>query len=251
MNLTGLGRRIWRAGIDLLMPPLCLSCGSRIAEPRSYCGTCWQQLSFIEEPRCPLWGEPFAFDAGPGTLSARALATPPVWSGLTAAVAFNDQAARLVHALKYHDRPEAAALMAKFMYRAALAQLSEADLLIPVPLHWLGLWRRRYNQAALLAQCLADMCKSRYAAGTLIRHRRTRSQVGLDQKERKANVGGAFSVPETARAQIAGRSIMLVDDVLTTGATADAAVHILLEAGARKVDVVVFEPVLQPGHGHM
>jgi ComF family protein len=251
MKESGIGGRLREAAIDLIMPPLCLSCGSRTAEPRRLCAPCWSQLSFIERPRCPMWGEPFAFDAGPATLSARALTTPPAWATLTAAVAFNDQAARLVHALKYHDRLEAASLMARLMYRAARDCLEEGEMLVSVPLHWLRLWRRRYNQAALLAQALAGMSDRQHFPQALKRHRGTRSQVGLQGKEREANVRGAFSVAETAKIQVAGKRIILIDDVLTTGATAGAAARSLLKAGARQVDVVVFALVLLPGHGHI
>jgi ComF family protein len=198
-----------------------------------------------------MWGEPFAFDTGPGTLSARALATPPVWTTLTAAVAFNDQAARIVHALKYHDRLEATTLMARLMYRAGRDRLSAGEAIVPVPLHRLRLWRRRYNQAALLANALAGMAQRQWLARALIRHRPTGNQVGLKQREREANVRGAFSVPEAAQAQVAGKRIVLIDDVLTTGATAGAAARSLIKAGARQVDVVVFALVLLPGHDHI
>lgn len=124
-------------------------------------------------------------------------------------------------------------------------------MLVSVPLHWLRLWRRRYNQAALLAQALAGMSDRQHFPQALKRHRGTRSQVGLQGKEREANVRGAFSVAETAKIQVAGKRIILIDDVLTTGATAGAAARSLLKAGARQVDVVVFALVLLPGHGHI
>jgi ComF family protein len=251
MTSIQIGKWLWGTTLNVIMPPLCLSCGGQVAEARNLCGSCWSQLSFIEEPRCPLWGEPFAFDAGSGTLSGRALATPADWTSLTAAVNFNDQAQRIVHALKYHDRLETATLMARLMFRALRAQLAGDPLLVPVPLHWLRLWRRRYNQAALLAQSLAMLGRAPYAAHVLVRHRRTPSQVGLDRQKRVTNLKGAFAVSQAARAQIAGRRILLVDDVLTTGATAAEASRCLLESGASAVDVVVFALVLQPGQSHM
>jgi ComF family protein len=240
-----------RMALDAVMPPLCLSCSSKTAEPNGLCGHCWSGLSFIEEPRCPVWGEPLGFDAGPGTLSARALAKPVIWGRLTAAVAFNDEAAQMVHALKYRDRPEVARFMARLLYRAGRQHLEEAEVLIPVPLHWLRLWQRRFNQAALLAQALAELSQKRFAARALKRQRYTKRQVGLDPKQREANMRGAFSVAPKAQTEVAGRRVVLIDDVLTTGATASAAADSLLKAGAASVDMMVFALVLPPGHGHI
>jgi ComF family protein len=244
-------KRIKRGVLDLIMPPLCLSCLAKTGEPQSLCSRCWSSLSFIEEPRCPLWGEPFAFDAGPGLLSPRALQTPPEWSSLTAAVAFNDLAARLVHALKYQDRLENAVLMSRLMYRAARATLKTCDFVVPMPLYRWRLWRRRYNQAALLAKTLAGESDKVFVPRSLVRHRRTKSQVGLDTKARERNVKDAFSVAEAHRDRLEGKRVVLIDDVLTTGSTARAATRCLLEAGVAQVDVVVFALVLKPGHGHM
>jgi ComF family protein len=244
-------KHVKRSMLDLIMPPLCLGCLGRTGEPQSLCGSCWSNLSFIEEPRCPLWGEPFAFDAGPGLVSPRALQSPPEWSSLTAAVTFNDLAARLVHALKYQDRLEGATLMGRLMYRAAKTMLERCDLVMPIPLYRWRLWRRRYNQAALLGEALAVQSGKVFAPRSLLRHRRTKSQVGLDPKARERNVKDAFSVAEAHRGRVAGRRVVLVDDVLTTGSTARAATRCLLEAGAVQVDVVVFALVLKPGHGHM
>lgn len=244
-------KTITRSALDLVMPPLCLGCLRRTGEAQSLCSSCWSSLSFIEKPHCPLWGEPFAFEAGPGLLSPRALQIPPEWSSLTAAVTFNDLAARLVHALKYKDRLESATLMARLMSRAAQATLEKCELVVPIPLHRWRLWRRRYNQAALLAETLAAKSGRVYAPRLLVRHRHTRSQVGLDTKARERNLKEAFRVAEAHRGKLSGNRVALVDDVLTTGSTARAATRCLLEDGAAQVDVVVFALVQMPGHGQM
>ncbi|HKG73918.1 MAG TPA: ComF family protein [Aestuariivirgaceae bacterium] len=244
-------RQMAGLALDLIMPPLCVSCAARVVLPGNLCAACWSQLSFIEEPCCAMWGEPFAYDAGPGLLSARALARPAPWSRFSAAVIFNDQAAKLVHGLKYHDRMETAALMAKLMWRAGQNLFGGAGVLVPVPLHRFRLWRRRFNQAGVLAHALAQISGLEYRPELLMRHRQTRSQVGLRQKEREANLREAFSVPESLRLAIAGKRVVLVDDVLTTGSTLWAAAETLLNGGASEVDAAVFALVPMPGQGHI
>jgi ComF family protein len=243
----------WLAGaaLDIVMPPLCLSCAAGTDRVGGLCPGCWSKLSFIDEPRCAMWGEPLAYDAGEGVMSARAIARPAPWRRLAAAVLFNDQAARLVHALKYHDRIETAELLARLIYRAGRQVFGEDGVIVPVPLHRFRLWRRRYNQAALLASSLAELCGLAYEPEILVRRKRTRSQVGLPQTAREANVRKAFSVPVEAQSEITGRRVVLVDDVLTTGSTLFAATECLLKAGARQVDAAVFALVPMPGQGHI
>lgn len=240
-----------RALLDLIAPPRCVVCSAAVAEPASLCGTCWSALRQIEQPVCPILGTPFPYDPGGETVSAAALAEPPPWRRCRAAAAFDEASRPLVHALKYGDRQEAGLLMARMMLRAGRELLAEADMIVPVPLHRLRLWQRRFNQSALLARALKPVPAVPLRTDILIRSRHTRSQVGLDSETRRKNVRRAFMVPDKARPHVAGRRIVLVDDVLTTGATAGACAAALAGAGAAHVDVLAFALVLEPKRFHI
>jgi ComF family protein len=251
VQLKGLFEKGLRRLADLIIPPQCLICRERVLEPGSLCSSCWQKLVFIEEPCCDKLGIPFAYDQGEGAVSAAAEAAPPPWNRARAAVAFNDSARDLIHALKYRDRHEACLVMARLMARAARPLLSGAHAIVPVPLHRRRLWRRRYNQSALLGQNLTLLTGCRFAPELLIRSRSTRQQVGLDHDERRKNVRRAFTVPAHMSPYVVGQNLLLVDDVLTTGATASAATEALKRAGARRVDVLTFALVLEPRRLHI
>lgn len=200
---------------------------------------------------CARMGTPFPYDQGSEMVSAAALADPPPWDRARAALLFDDVARGLIHALKYRDRHEAAAVMARLMWRAGSELLADTPIIVPVPLHRLRLWTRRYNQSALLAREVSRLSGAPLRPGLLKRHRATRSQAGLGEKERRRNVGQAFAVPDEGRATVRGRNIVVVDDVLTTGATAGACARALKVAGARRVDVLTFALVPQPKRLHI
>lgn len=232
--------------LDFLLPPQCLSCAQRTSEHPGLCAACWSEIEFIGAPCCDRTGLPFAFDPGEGVVSAVALARPPVWQRARAAAAFGPVARGLIHALKYRDRLEAASLMARLMAGAGQELLADADLIVPVPLYRARLWQRRYNQAALLAVELSRLSGVVHATDLLQRARATRSQVGLNITDRRRNVRGAFTLPGNAKAAIAGRRVLLIDDVITTGATAGACAKALLDGGAAEVDVLAFAMVTNP-----
>jgi len=202
-------------------------------------------MRWIERPYCEQLGIPFAYDLGPGALSAEAIAAPAPFQRCRAVCAFDDVARKLVHGLKYHDRLELAAWMGRWMARAGAELLAEADLIVPVPLHRRRLWRRRFNQSAVLAGPIAAAAGKPVAPHVLARIRATRQQVGLSAAERDENVRGAFRIAPDKRAAIAGRRVLLVDDVYTTGATINAATRAIVRAGAAAVDVLVFARVVR------
>lgn len=251
LDLRATGRALYRHLCDFIAPPHCLVCRTAIGESGSLCFACWTALRFIEEPCCPRLGIPFPYDPGPGQVSAAALADPPSWMRARAAVAYDDASKPIVHALKYRDRHEAVSLMARLMARAGMQLLAETDLIIPVPLHPMRLWRRRFNQSALIAQRLCPHRPEAFQPMILKRVRSTRPQVGLDHEARRKNVRGAFIVAERDRIRIAGRKIVVVDDVMTTGATASACTLALQKAGATSVDILTFALVLEPRRLHI
>ena len=201
-------------------------------------------MRFIERPFCEVLGLPFSFDEGEGTVSPEAIANPPVFDRLRSVAVHDDVARTLVHRLKYQDRPDLAPIMAGWMVRSARAQLEACDAVIAVPLHRLRLLSRRFNQSAELARHVARLSEKPFLHGALVRKRRTSQQVGLSANARADNVRGAFAVPEAARADLTDASIVLIDDVYTTGATVSAAARVLKRAGVREVTVLTFARAL-------
>ncbi len=236
-----------RAAADVAMPPQCLSCAAPVAAHGALCAQCWGKLRLIERPYCEQLGIPFAYDLGPGALSAEAIADPPPFARCRAVAAFDDVARSLVHGLKYRDQLELARWMASWMRRAGDELVSAAEVIVPVPLHRRRLWSRRYNQSVLLARGVSRLGGKPLATSALVRIRATEQQVGLTADQRDKNVRGAFQVPAAEKIAVAGRRVLLVDDVYTTGATVKASTRALLRAGASAVDVLVFARVVRGG----
>jgi ComF family protein len=185
------------------------------------------------------------YDPGPGILSMQAIADPPAYNRARAAVSYDETARTMVQAFKYGDRLDLAPIMGHWMALAGRELLAEADGLVPVPLHWRRLWSRRFNQAAALAKIISQQSGVSIAFHALKRVRATRQQVGLTQAERATNVQGAFRVSQEGRVNVRGKRLMLIDDVLTSGATLDTCARVLLRAGAANVDALVFARVVQ------
>jgi ComF family protein len=243
LRLARIWTRAGRAALDTLYPPICLACRAATSEAGALCSSCWRAMRFIERPFCDRLGTPFEHDLGEGLLSPQAVTDPPVFQRARAVARFEDgPARRLVHRLKYSDRGELAAPMGAWMARAGADVLAEADAVTPVPLHARRLWTRRFNQAAALGREIARRAGKPFEPALLRRIKATRSQVGLSREQRVQNMQGAFRAAPAASVQ--GRRIALVDDVLTSGATANAAARALLRAGAAQVDLIVFARVV-------
>ncbi len=241
---TDAARGALRAALDIALPRLCAACREPV-EGQGLCPACWSKLSFISRPYCEWLGIPFVYDPGPGILSMEAIADPPACHRARAAVRFDEISRALVHALKYGDRLDLAPMMGRWISHAGRELLAEADALVPVPLHWRRLWARRFNQSAMLAAAISAETGLPVAAGAIKRVKPTAQQVGLSRTERAANVQGAFRVPAEGRGAVAGRRLVLVDDVLTSGATVEGRARALRRAGAASVDVLIFTRVAE------
>jgi ComF family protein len=228
-----------KLALDALLPPRCLACGGPVDRSGGLCAACWERIHFVAPPYCARCGFPFAFDLGSEALCGACSRDPPAFERV-----------RLVLGFKHGDRTEGAATFAAWLARAGRELLAEADLLTPVPLHRFRLFARRYNQAALLCRELGRSTGLPVMPDLLTRRRNTPPQGRLSAAARRRNVAGAFVVAPARRGVLGGRRVLLVDDVMTTGATISACARVLLRAGAAAVDVLVLTRVVRPGYGN-
>ncbi len=235
--------------LDVLLPPMCAQCGDSVSRQGQLCAACFQALDFITEPLCRRCGIPFATqaEAGAARMCQSCSTAPPLWHQARAAFLYNEAAKNLILPFKHDDRGDLAAVIALHMHRAGAALLARADLLVPVPLHRSRLLHRRFNQAAILAHELGRRTNLPVLPDGLQRTHATTPLGGLSAAERAETLRGTIAARKTRRASIAGRRIVLVDDVLTSGATASACALALLDAGAANIDVLVASRVPNPG----
>jgi ComF family protein len=231
---------------DLLLPPVCISCRRRILSHGLLCGDCFARIDFIAPPLCARLGIPLPYDAGDGALSAAAIATPPVYDRARAAARYSDTMRELVQSFKYRDRHEGLPLFARWLAKAGAELLADADLIVPVPLYPARLWWRRFNQSAMLALAVGRLSGVPVDCAVLRRIKRTASQVGLSAEQRRRNVRGAFKVDRAHAAGVRGRNIVVIDDVITTGATAESCARALKRARAARVDVLALARAVEP-----
>ncbi|MEX1306286.1 MAG: ComF family protein [Rhodovibrionaceae bacterium] len=229
--------------IDAVLPPRCLACGTTVETPGTLCVGCWSALDWLAPPLCAACGLPFEFEQGPDALCGGCLAERPAYGRARAALRYDDASKAMLLRFKHADRTEAAPSFAAWMGRAGAELLAEADWLAPVPLHRRRLFERRYNQAALLAHALGR--GKPVIADLLLRKRYTPSQGRRSRAERQKNVAGAFAVAPRHRAALAGKKVLLIDDVMTTGATLEACAKTLLRGGAAAVDALTMARVVR------
>ena len=230
--------------VDLVYPPRCPACGEGIAAQDGLCPACWAELVIPGEPACARCQRPFGTAvAAEGAVCAPCLADPPRHDGIAAGTLYNEASRKLVLAFKHGKRIALAPMLAR-MAAARLPELDGEWLVVPVPLHPWRLWRRGFNQSALLAREIARLRGQEAIVDALVRRKPTPTLGGLGRKARQRALSGAIQVDPSRAAILRGRDVVLVDDVMTSGATSDACVRVLKRAGAGRVIVACFARVL-------
>ncbi len=224
--------------LDAVFPPRCPSCHASVVVEGNFCAPCFNQLKLIAPPMCSCCGIPFIADMGEGALCPECLTVPPAFDTVRAVMVYDITSAPLITALKFHDQWAGLNRYGEMMKSAGGALIAKSDMVIPVPLHWRRHLRRRYNQAALLAYRIAEDASLLCRMDIIKRARYTPPQMRLDRATRLKNVRKAFVLSERTLAVVQDKTILLVDDVVTTGATVSACASLLKKAGAKEVNVL-------------
>lgn len=224
--------------LDFLLPPLCLKCDAPTGAPQALCPACWKAIHFIAPPCCALCGMPFDVPVEAGTQCGECLAYPPVYTRARSVMIYDDASKPLPLGLKHHDRTHAVPGLAALMFRAGGEFLPSVDLIVPVPLHRWRLFSRRYNQSAMLAQAIGRLSGKPVGVDTLQRIRATPIQGHLNREERRKNIAGAIRLHPRHVHDVKNRHVVLIDDVMTTGATVNECSRILLAKGAAEISVL-------------
>ena len=224
--------------LNFLFPPQCLICNDRVAANGTLCLTCWHNVRFITDPYCACCGQPFDYAIGKDALCGECLRERPPYARARAVFRYNEHSRALVLKLKYADQAHLAAVYGTWLANFGKDLVGVSDVIVPVPLHYWRFISRRFNQSALLARALQKQCALPVLPDGLQRIRRTKPQPGLTRKQRKDNVKGAFIVSPRHAAAIKGKTILLIDDVMTTSATINQCAQVLLDSGAMQVNVL-------------
>jgi ComF family protein len=235
---------LFRKLIDLLIPLRCVKCGLVIEKEEGLCVTCWPRIPFIVKPYCFCCGRPFDFEIEEEALCGVCSRDLPSYATARSVFSYTEESRDLILKFKHADYLSAAPLYGKWM--AHILDDIKDPLCVPVPLHWTRLFRRTYNQAALLAREVAQIKGWTYAPSLLKRKKRTPSQGYLSKTERYKNVNRAFSVDDSKKILLKGKTILLIDDVFTTGATLERCAQTLLKAGAKEVHALTLGRVVKP-----
>lgn len=238
------GRRIFDDVLNWVLPERCPCCGTITSTGGTFCISCWQKLEFLGPPWCRKCAVPFEFDRGDDASCASCLKSPPRHDGIRAAVRYDDVSAHVALRFKYGGKIGLAAIIAQQLVRH-LPEDRDDVIITPVPLHWTRIWSRSFNQSALIGKELAALSSIPFVPDILIRHKRTPSMRGLDLKRRKKAVGSAFAINPRWQGAVAGRRIILIDDVLTTGATSDGCVAVLKRHKASWVQIFCWARALR------
>ncbi len=238
-------KRFAAMALDALLPPQCPGCGGLVETGGVLCADCWQGVDFLASPECHACGLPFEFDIGDNALCGACTRECPPFERARAVMVYGDVSRKVILAFKHGDRTETAPGLGRWLVRAGAELIADADIVAPVALHWTRLFWRRYNQAALLAHVVGGETGLPEVPDLLIRRRRTPPQVRMSPAKRRRNVRGAFKVNPARRAGLRGRRVLLIDNVMTTGATAAASAKALLKGGAQAVDVLTLARVVR------
>lgn len=228
--------------VDLIYPPRCLACPELTHAPHGLCAACWRETHFIAGTTCGKCGAPLMGSAD-GDVCERCERHPPAWDRGAAAVVYEGAGRRVVLALKHGDRLDMVGPLAGWMATAGRDLIADCDLIAPVPLHWKRLVKRRYNQSAELAKSLSRRSGRPAVVDLMTRVRATIPQEGMTRDARMKNQSGALAVTPRRRAAVAGMAVLLIDDVLTSGATLSACADCLRDAGAHRIDVLALARV--------
>ena len=229
--------------LNALFPPQCLSCGVLVSTHATLCQTCWGQLHVITTPMCSLCSHPFEYDLGEGALCASCIHETPPYDSAYSALVYDDTSKRLLHKLKFEDQGHMAPILADWLV-SNMPPRPDASMVVPVPLSRKRLFSRRYNQSALVGKVLAERLNIAFEASLLRRIKHTTPQTGLTKPQRLDNIRGAFAVADEAKEPLRGASVLLLDDVMTTGATIEACTKTLKAAGVKEVHILTIARVV-------
>ena len=226
-------KKVWTSFLDFLFPPLCLGCSSHVRSWGEFCPECWASTVFIVHPFCDRCGVPFDIEVDERTLCVSCLTHPKAFSKVRSCFLYNDISKKIVLSLKNHDKTQLAPYMAKFMEQSGKDLIQNADIVTIVPLHWRRLFKRKFNQAALILRYIKTPGIKIY--DLLQRTKNTKYQGSLHKDERAKNVKKSFAFTDEYKNAIRGKTVLIIDDVITTGSTLHECAKILIKSGAKEV----------------